>query len=132
MEEIQIDWLAIFIATVLYMVIGMIWYSKHVFGPLWMKLSGIKDSNRKESKMHIVWSGLVALVIAYFLAFFQAYLGVTTVSDGMFVGFCVWLGFVVTTQISSVIWGKMPFQLFLINTGAKLLSFLVMGGIIGA
>jgi len=50
----------------------------------------------------------------------------------MFVGFCVWLGFVVTTQISSVIWGKMPFQLFLINTGAKLLSFLVMGGIIGA
>jgi hypothetical protein len=132
MEEIQIDWLAILIAAALYMVISMIWYSKHVFGPLWMKLSGIKDSDIKDSKIHIVWSGLVALVIAYFLAFFQAYLGVTTVSDGMFVGFCFWLGFVATTQIGSVIWGKTPFQLFLINTGAKLLSFLVMGGIIGA
>ncbi len=132
MEEIQIDWFAILIAAVLYMIIGMVWYSKLLFGPLWMKLSGIKDSDRVENKIHIVWSGVVALVMAYFIAYFQAYLGVTTVSDGMYVGFCFWLGFVATTQISAVIWGKMPFQLFLIHTGSKLLSFLVMGGIIGA
>lgn len=132
MEEIQIDWLAILIAAVLYMIICAVWYSKLLFGPLWIKLSGFKDADMKEYKTHILWSGIVALVIAYFIAFFQAYLGVTTVSDGMFVGFCFWLGFVATTQISAVIWEKMSFQLFLIHTGSKLLSFLVMGGIIGA
>lgn len=132
MEDVQIDLFAVLVAAILYMFIGVIWYSKYLFGPLWIKLSGTKDAEVGKDKLPILWSSLVALLIAYFIAFFEAYLGVTTVSDGMFVGFCFWLGFVATTQIGAVIWGKMPVQLFLINTGAKLLSFLVMGGIIGA
>ena len=132
MEEVQIDLFSVFIAAIAYIVIGLVWYSNYLFGPQWLKLSGGKEADAKKDQLLFVWSGLVALVIAYFLAFFEAYLGVTTVSDGMFVGFCIWLGFVATTQISTVIWGRQPMALFLINTGAKLLSFLVMGGIIGA
>lgn len=132
MEDVQIDLLAVLIAAVLYMLIGAVWYSKYLFGSLWMKLSGMKDAEVGKEKLPLVWSALVALLIACFIAFFEAHLGVTTVSDGMFVGFCFWLGFVATTQVGAVIWGKMPIQLFLINTGVKLLSFLVMGGIIGA
>lgn len=132
MEGIEISLFSVLIAAILYMVIGMIWYSKYLFGPVWLKLCGMKESEMKKNRLNILWGFLVALVIAYFLAFFEGYLGVTTVSDGMFVGFCLWLGFVATTQISGVIWCKMPFRLFLINTGAKLLSLLVMGGVIGA
>ncbi len=132
MEDVQIDLFAVLIAAILYMFIGVIWYSKYLFGPLWIKLSGVKDADAGKDKMQVLWSALVALLIAYFIAFFEAHLSVTTVSDGMFVGFCFWLGFVATTQISSVIWGKTPVQLFFINTGVKLLSFLVMGGVIGA
>ncbi len=83
-------------------------------------------------KIYILYSFIVSLVIAYFLAFFECSLGVTSVTDGMFVGFCIWLGFVATTQIATVIWGKNPFKLFLVDTGGKLLSFLVMSGVIGA
>lgn len=124
--------LTVLIAAVLYMIIGMVWYSKYLFGPAWLKLCGMKESEMKKNKQAILWGFINALVIAYFLAFFEDYLGVTTVSDGMFVGFCVWLGFVATTQISAVIWCATPFRLFMINTGAKLLSLLVMGGVIGA
>ncbi|MDP1607915.1 MAG: DUF1761 domain-containing protein [Chlamydiales bacterium] len=132
MEDLQIDWIAVIIAAILYMVIGTVWYSKYLFGPLWEQLSGIKAADIKKRKMPIFGSALIAFLTAYFLAYFYAYLGVTTVSDGMFVGFCFWLGFVATTQLGSVIWGKSTFRLFLIVTGAKLLSFLVMGGLIGA
>lgn len=130
MDQIQIDWLTIFIAAVLNMVIGFFWYSKWLFGPTWLKLSDIK--NPKMSNSTILYSFIGSLVIAYFLAFFEGYLGVTTVTDGMFIGFCFWLGFVATTQIDSVLYSKVPFRLFVIQTGYKLLSFLVMSGVIGA
>ena len=131
MENMQIDWVVIVLAAVLNMVIGFLWYSKWIFGPLSEKLAKHGETMKPDAKM-LISGFIVSLVIAFFLAFFEGYLGVTTVSDGMFVGFLFWLGFVATTQISSVVWCKRPFQLFLINTGFKLLSFLVMSGLIGA
>ncbi len=131
MDPIQIDLLTVFIAAVLNMVIGFFWYSKWLFGPTWMKLRQLGEEARP-GKVTLFYAFIVSLVIAYFLAFFEAYLGVTTVTDGMFIGFCLWLGFVATTQISCVIWCKESFRLFLLDTGCKLLSFLVMGGVIGA
>jgi hypothetical protein len=130
-EEIQIDWLVVLMAAVLKLAISSLWYSKWLFGKTWLKLSKLPEKG-VHGPWSIFYSFLVALVIAFFLAFFEGYLGVTTVSDGMFVGFCAWLGFVVTTQISQVIWSGRSWQLFLIESSSKLLSYLVMGGIIGA
>jgi archaellum biogenesis protein FlaJ (TadC family) len=131
MENIQMDWLVIVIAAVVNMVIGFFWYSKWLFGPLWHKLAHESEKKKRDNTAQIYWF-ITSLVMAFFLAFFEGYLGVTTVSDGMFVGFCIWLGFVATTQISCVIWSGRPLQLFFVNTGGKLLSYLVMSGIIGA
>lgn len=130
MDQIQIDWLTVVIAAALNIFIGMVWYSKWLFGPTWMKLH--KNPPAKPSGSTILYAAVVSLIIAYFLAFFEGHLRVTTVTDGMFVGFCLWLGFVATTQIGSVLWEKGSFQLFAIHTGCKLLSFLVMSGVIGA
>ena len=125
MESISMDWIAIVLAAFLNMIINAVWYSKFLFG-----------SNKKERMygrgLSILAGSAISLIIAFFLAFFEGHLGITTVSDGMFVGFCIWLGFVATTQISSVIWKAESFRSFFIHTGCKLLSFLVMSGIIGA
>jgi len=131
MEQIQIDLLTVVVVAILNMIIGAAWYSKWLFGPAWMKLKKINES-KTHGRLSIVYAFIVSLVIAYFLAYFEAYLGVTTVIDGMYVGFCLWLGFVATTQISAVIWCETPFKLFSIDSGFKLLSFLVMSGVIGA
>lgn len=131
MGDIQIDGWTVLVAALLNMVIGFFWYSKWLFGPAWEKYRKMK-MEECGGKSCFVYMALVSLVIAYFLAFFESYIGVTTVSDGMFVGFCIWLGFVATTQIGSVIWNKTPWPIFFIDTGCKLLSFLVMSGVIGA
>lgn len=130
MDPVQIDLFTVVVAAFLNMIIGFFWYSKWLFGPAWMKLYNIKEM--KPNRFSLLYGLIVSLVIAYFLAFFESYLGVTTVSDGMFVGFCFWLGFVATTQIGGVIWEKSSFQGFLIHTSCKLLSYLVMSGVIGA
>lgn len=131
-DSMQIDWLIILVAAVLNMIIGALWYSKWLFGETWMKLCKSHGDNMKHHKAAFVYAFIVSLVIAFFLYFFESHFHVTTVSDGMFVGFCAWLGFVATTQASSAIWCQKPIKLFFINTGCKLVSYLVMGGIIGA
>ena len=132
MDYVQTDWLVIFIAAILNMALGFLWYSKWLFGHAWKKLREMKEKDIKFSIKPVLWNFIVSLLIAYFLSFFEGHLGITTVTDGMFVGFLIWLGFVATTQISSVLWCKMPLKLFAIDTGYKLLSLLVMSGIIGA
>lgn len=132
MDNVQIDLLTVVVAAALNMVIGYLWYSKWLFGPAWHKLCHVSKKDCCSEKTSILFSGIVSLVIAYFLAFFEGYLGISTVTDGMYIGFCIWLGFVATTQISSVIWCGRPVKLFVLNAGAKLLSYLVMGGVIGA
>lgn len=131
MEDMQIGWLAILVAAILNQLIEFFWYSKWAFGPKWMKLEGIKEDKKgMGSKMGV--SFINSLVIAFFLAFFVARLEIGMISDGILLGFFVWLGFVATAQLPSVIWCKRPFQLFLIDTGYKLLSLMIMGGIIAA
>ena len=131
MDNVQIDWLTVVIAALLNMLIGFVWYSNWLFGPAWQKFHKMKGGEKADKKS-LFWAFIVSLIIAYFLAFFEGYMCVTSVTDGMLVGFCAWLGFVATTQISAVIWCKAPLELFAIDTGYKLLSFLVMSGVIGA
>jgi len=119
-DMIEFDFLSIGIASLLYVVIHFTWYSNWLFGDGQKSLKGNLGNL------------FLGVIIAYFLSFFEGSLQVTTVSDGMFVAFCVWLGFVFTTEFSSVLWMKKPIHLFIIDTGANCLSFVVMGGIIGA
>lgn len=121
----HVDFLSVLIAAVVNLLIGFVWYSKYLFGKT-------PDPAMPIAKGAYGWNALLVLVTAYILGFFEAHLGVTTVTDGMFVGLLAWFGFVVTTQLSAVIWGKMPLKRFFIHSGCQLLAFLAMGGIIGA
>jgi len=126
------DWMLVLIAALVNLAIGYVWYSHWLFGSTWLKLAELKSKDVKRNKNAILWTCLNSLVIAFFLEFFARHVGVDAVTEGVFLGFIIWLGFVATTQIASVIWRRKPFQLFLIDSGYKLLSFLVMGGIVGA
>lgn len=124
MNSPHIDLLAILIAAIVNIAIGWVWYSRFLFGK--------ETDAHVHHKMTYLWSFAVALLTAFMLSFFEAFLGVTTVTDGMFVGFLAYFGFVATTQISAVIWGKMTLKRFWIHTGCQFLTFLAMGGILGA
>ena len=128
----QPDWLAIVFAALLNFGIGYVWYSKWLFKDMWQKLAQKKEKDLRRGYLPIVWSFCISLVIAFFLDFFERHLAITTVSDGMLLAFFLWLGFTVTTQISSVIWMKKPWKLFAIHAGCRLLGYLVMGGVLGS
>jgi hypothetical protein len=132
---IVVNWIAVLVAAIVSMVIGIIWYGP-LFGKKWMEMSGktMKDFEGMKSKMPIMYlKGFVmALITAYVLATIIGWLGVNTIVDGAVIGVWAWIGFVATVQYGSVLWEGKRHKLFLLNTAQSLVSLIVMGALIAA
>lgn len=125
------DWIGIFIAAVLYLVIGAIWYSDSLFGSF-LKDASIEANESGGTFFSLLSQFFLAWITAFFIDFFQRHLLITTVSDGMFVAFCFWLGFVAPSQLSFFLSKKASWKQFMIHGGYRLLSYLAMGGLIAS
>jgi len=127
--QILINWWAVLVAGVVYMVVGMIWYGP-LFGKLWKSLMGFTDESVKNMPLKpmtaMVWGLVSALVLAYVLAHFAFYAGVIDVQGALWYASWVWLGFLATNTIGSYLWEGKSFKLFVLNAGAQLVSVALM------
>ena len=139
MPEISINYLAVILAAVAYMAVGMLWYGP-LFGKQWKALMGFNDQNTKSMKMTamqaIAGGCVTALIMAFVLAHdafvWSDFFG-SSVSKPLFafqLGLWIWLGYVATIQAGSVLWEGRPWKLYLINASNTLVSFMVMAFII--
>ena len=132
---VTINYLAVLVAAVASMVIGMAWYSPFLFGKMWMQLSGITEAKIKEAKkkgmaQSYVMAFVGSLVMSYVLAHFVQYAGATDVMGGLMAGFWAWLGFIATVLLGSVLWEGKPVKLYVLNIAEYLVALLVMGAIL--
>jgi hypothetical protein len=132
-----IDLRSVLVAAVASMVVGFLWYSPLLFARPWMVLMGydpedkakLQEMRKGAGKMYAL-SFLASLVSALVLAKIILITTVTSPFYGMKVGFAVWLGFVTTVQLTSVLFARQPVKLYLINTGYQLVCYLAMGAIL--
>ncbi|MBP9797754.1 DUF1761 domain-containing protein [Candidatus Woesebacteria bacterium] len=135
----NINMVAVLAGAVSNMMLGMFWYSQMGFGAMWMKLGNMKPKNKEEEEMMkksagpaMVMATVTSLITAYVMAHFAAYFGLETPMEGAQLGFWLWLGFTGATGLSDHMFTKNPLQLFVINTGYRLVALLAMGAIIVA
>ncbi|PIT92162.1 MAG: DUF1761 domain-containing protein [Candidatus Harrisonbacteria bacterium CG10_big_fil_rev_8_21_14_0_10_42_17] len=139
MPEITINYWSILAAAIANMIVGMLWYGP-LFGKQWKKLMGFSNDDMKKMKMtpmQAMIGGLItSLIMAYVLAhsaFMWNLFFAGSVSDFMFalqLAVWIWLGFVATTQISSVLWEGRPWKLFFLNASNTLVSLIAMAMIL--
>lgn len=131
MSDVSINFLAILVCGVVYMVLGSLWYSPLLFGKIWMRFMDKSEEELKEMQKG-VWKSYVlsfigSLVMAYVLAHIIKYAEGKTVLDGFMSGISVWFGFVVTTHLAPVLFeGRRP-ELYVINSFYNLVSLVIMG-----
>ena len=135
MIAIDINYFAVLMAGIAYMLICAIWYSPMVFGNRWMKAMNYTKKDIEDEKKNGMGKtyGLMfmgAVVMSFILTTFVTYAGATTWLDGMLVGFLAWLGFVATTMLTGVLFEKRSLKVFYLSCGYHLVSLLIMGGII--
>jgi len=132
---LEVNYLAVLVSAVIGFIIGGFWYSQSGFGKQWMRLMKIsKKDVEKVKKKGMAKSMIIAflstIVMAYVLAIFIKYVGTSTIIGGVLVGFWIWLGFLATAGLSSILWEGRPFKLYLINVTHYLVVLVVMGAIL--
>ncbi len=132
MTQIDINYFAVIVATVIGMVLGAFWYSPALFAKPWMNLVGKKqaDFSMQAANIGYAVAVLANFIMAYILAHFVHYTGATTIATGAVTGFWLWLGFVAAPTLMNYIFEGRSVKLFSINTGLTLVSLLIMGAVL--
>ncbi len=133
--QFSINYMAVIVAAIVNMVLGFLWYGP-LFGKPWMKMMGYSKEDMEKAKKSGMMPKLYAitavgaLVMAYVLAHFVQLGSSATAMDGAMVGFWVWLGFIATTTLSSVLWERKPWSLYALNNGYYLVLLLINGALL--
>ena len=130
---------AIVVSAIVAFMLGGLWYSPILFAKPWTLAHGY-DLNDK-AKMDEMKKGagpkyaaafFASLIAALVLARLFVGLGVVDVARGVKIAVVIWFGFVATVQLTGTLFGGKKIQLFFIDTGYQLVSFIIMGAILAA
>ena len=133
MSEFQINYLAVGVAALTNIFIGVIWYSPLLFGNLWAKAQGFSKEQLKETAGRaFIVSLFCYLVMAFVLALLISYTGVSMVLQGAFLGFLLWIGFLATLGLTAHTFSGKPLSIYLIDAGYQLVYVVAMGVILAA
>jgi hypothetical protein len=112
--------------TVLNIILGMLWYSPVLFGHPWAKAYKLDNRKMKPTPGHYVGSIIVSLVTASVLSFLVDHFTIMTAGRAACLAFFLWLGLIVTTHFSGVIWAGKPLKAYLIEMPYQLISLVMM------
>ena len=110
----EINYTVLFIATVVQFILGALWYSPLMFGKWWMEIMGATTLSpdeikrmQKEMTPFYVLQIVLTFIFTLVFALFTQYLRDPQISLNAYaVAGLIWLGFIVPTQISSVVWAN--------------------------
>lgn len=129
-EVIQnLNWIATIVAALSTFIIGGIWYS--VFEKPWMAVNNFTNEDLKKRKMMLVFglSFFFTLLMSVNLAMF---IGKQDWAYGTIAGFMTGLGWVALGIAIISLFENRPLKYVLINGGYMIVSFTLMGAILGA
>jgi hypothetical protein len=133
-DTMKINYPAVIVAAIIHFMIGGIWYGV-IFGNKFIQLIGWSPqkleqvANQNHTKDYLI-AFATSFVLVYILAHFVQYTKAKNVVGGLQTGFWLWLGFVATTQLSTVVFEERNFGLYLLNVGYQFVACLLTGALL--
>ncbi len=132
----KINYLAVIVSAVIHFMIGGLWYGL-IFGAKFIELIGwspekLHQVGSQNHTKEYIFAFLSSLVLVYILAHFIQYTRAKGVVDGMQTAFWLWLGFVATTQLATVVFEERSLGLYFLNIGYQLVAGLITGALLAA
>jgi len=133
MGSVSINYWAVLVAAVAYMLLGAIWYSKGLFGKTWMQKIGKTEEQVKAdfSAIYYLYSLIGAFIAAYGIARIMIWMGDVSITAGIKVGLVAGVCFVLATFCVNDMYEKRPTALSVINILYHIVGFIIAGIIIG-
>jgi hypothetical protein len=129
---VDIDWIAVVIALLANMALGMIWYNKRVLGSIWMADVGLDEQKIREGNMPLVWGSMLVLLVitTVFIALVVGNIG-GGLEEGLVVGAVLGFGIAGTNAISHYSFAQQPWRLAIMNSINTGLAITLTGLVIG-
>ncbi len=129
----KLNFLAVIAAAVSMFLIGGVWYSKALFANVWMKENNLTEVQLAKSNKAKTFglSFLFSLIMAFNLAMFISDESIDF-TMAIFYSLCVGLGWIALAFGIVALFELRSWRYIFINGGYMIISFLVMGIIIGA
>jgi hypothetical protein len=124
----EINYLAVVAAGLAHMAVGLVWFSKRLFGDAWV---GLTHATLDPAVKWLPVAAVGHLAIALVLAILIRFAGGPSLLAGLVIALIVWGGFIVTLEIGELVWEKIQFKLFLIRVGEHLVALGAAGTILG-
>lgn len=133
----ELNYVAIIVAAVLNIVLGVIWWHDVLFGKPWRALMGWDTMTKEELKNKQKKSGpaymtsvVSSLVIAFFLGGLIDMLNVISLSGAFRLAWVLWLAFVATTSLVDYMYAERKLKLWAINYGYHLAGMVMIAFIL--
>lgn len=136
--EVQVNYLAVFLAAASSMMLSAIWYSQGVFGKKWARLANVKMDNKSNSG-HMAWllgSMFIASLITAFILAHVSYLSAQfsdkdLMASALSTAIFLWLGFSAARMYIHDSFEGRRKKLTGLNVLHELSTFIVMAVVIG-
>lgn len=125
MNDVDINWLAVLVAALVPMVVGVAWYDQ-LFGDAWLRTIGKTREELGGPGFGYVLALAAAVVNSILLAVLVDWAGAGSFEEGLLVGVLAW-GFVATTSAVNSLFAGRPMQLYAIDAMYHLASLAAMG-----
>jgi hypothetical protein len=123
----EINYLAVIVAAIVHLVLGLIWFQPKLLGNAWMAYTGkTLDPAVRWLPAGVIGHLLMSLVLAVIINL----MGATSVGGGIVAGLLVLVGFIAPLECGELIWEKIPFRLWLIRVGNQLIGLSITGAIL--
>ena len=131
----KINYLAVLVSGLFYWILGAVWYSPLLFGNKFIALMKWTPQElaviaQQSAAWQLVVALLGSLLLAYILAHFVKYTQANTALEGVVTALWLWLGFVVVTNLNTVLFEFRPVGLYLINLSYHLVAMAAMGALL--
>jgi hypothetical protein len=125
----QVNYLAVLVAAVVVFILGGVWYSPAVFAKKWVALQG-KDPSvvtgmAGPTPAMFIQVFICGLLISWGMAVLLNHFVNLTLTRGVLVAVLAWLSFAAATSYGSYLFSMKPKQLWAIDSGFNLVSFVL-------
>lgn len=131
LDFLGVNFWAVLVVWLIYLVVGAFWYSPAGFAKQWTKYTGVNILKIPTDKANtiIAWVALSGLVQAFTLGLVFASLDVTTVLNGLLVGFVLWLGLTAATTVGVTLYSQKSWKFLWLNS-SYFLVVMIIGSVI--
>ena len=130
--QVHVNYIAVIVAAIIQFMLGALWYSPVLFAKKWIALIGLNPDTPSKGNMPLQFGSalIAALISSHALACIISLSASATILSGAYIGFLCWLGFTAATSFTTSLFSRKPLQLWMIDEGYYLVSFVVAGGIL--